>query len=240
MVRIMRPITYAFVFARGGSRGVPGKNIRLLGGKPLIAHSIDIALQSQDIDRVIVSTDSEDIAEVARQYGAEVPFMRPAELAGDDTPEHNAWQHAVREIHKNKDFSKMGIFVSLPATAPFRLLKDVDTCIEKFKEGNADTVIAVSEADSHPWFNMVSMNEADEVNVIVRPDHIITRRQDAPKVYDITTAVYVTTPEFIMRSSSYFDGVVKAVEIPRERALDIDTELDFEFAMFLQKKNALS
>lgn len=120
-----------FVFARGGSKGYPGKNIRKLGGKPLLGRAIQIAQQSKWIDRVVVSTDSEEIAKVARHWGAEVPFLRPSELARDDSPELQAWQHALRYLKARDKAAFPDIFVSLPAIAPFRSVNDIDECVSK-------------------------------------------------------------------------------------------------------------
>ena len=220
-----------FVFARGGSKGVPGKNIRPLDGKPLIAHAIETGLGSKYIKRMIVSTDDPAIAETAREHGAEVPFMRPAELAGDNSPEWLAWRHALEELAKTGE--KMEVFVSLPATAPLRSVKDVDACIELFLEGGADAVVTAKKASRHPAFNMITLDQDENAHLVMSPDKTITRRQDAPAVYDMTTVAYVLRPDFILKADAIFQGRVKAVLVPDERALDIDTELDFAFAEFL-------
>lgn len=224
---------FGFIFARGGSKGVPGKNIRPLAGLPLLAHAINAGQQSGLLDRIIVSTDDEKIAEVAREYGAEVPFMRPAELAGDASPEWLAWQHAITEVGGPDVFD---LFVSLPATSPLRSAEDVINCISLFQIEDCDMVVTCREAGRHPSFNMIKM-DADGVASLVMPlDTAVTRRQDAPVVYDMTTVAYVARPEFIMNHGGTFEGKVRAVVIPDERALDIDTELDFEFAEFLMTK----
>ena len=119
----------AFIFARGGSKGLPGKNIRPLGGKPLIAWSIEHALAVKRIERVIVSTDSEEIAAVARDYGAEVPFIRPAELAQDDSPEWLSWRHALNYLGETTG-ALPEVMVSVPTTAPLRLAIDIENCLD--------------------------------------------------------------------------------------------------------------
>ena len=220
-----------FIFARGGSKGVPGKNIRLLDGKPLIAHAIEIGLGSKFIKRMIVSTDDPNIAETARNYGAETPFMRPPELAGDNSPEWLAWRHALKELERVGE--KVDLFVSLPATAPLRSARDVDACIELFLEGGADAVITAKNASRHPAFNMITLDRDENAHLVMSPDKTITRRQDAPVVYDMTTVAYVLRLDFIFKADAIFQGRVKAVLVPDERALDIDTELDFAFAEFL-------
>jgi N-acylneuraminate cytidylyltransferase len=228
-VRVMK--RYGFIFARGGSKGVPGKNIRPLGGMPLIAHAIRAGQDSGLLDRIIVSTDDPKIAAVAKEYGAEVPFMRPAELARDDAPEWLAWRHAVEAVD---DFD---LFVSLPCTAPLRIAQDVRDCIELYERGGCDMVVTARPAERHPSFNMVTMNGDGYAAIALPPGERITRRQDAPPIYDLTTVCYVTTPDFIKRHEGVFQGRVKAVVIPPERALDIDTEQDFAFAQFLMERN---
>ncbi len=222
---------YGFIFARGGSKGVPGKNIKPLGGIPLIAHSINAAKASGMIDRIIVSTDDQGIADAAIQYGAEVPFMRPAELATDNSPEWSAWRHAIEEIND------CDIFVSLPCTSPLRSGEDIKRCIELYLEGNCDMVITTRKAERHPSFNMVILDDQGYASIAMPMSGTITRRQDAPKIFDMTTVAYVTSPQFIQEHNGAFQGRVKSVEIPAERAVDIDTELDFAFAEFLLERN---
>lgn len=224
----------AFIFARGGSKGLPGKNIRLLGGKPLIAWSIEQALAVKRIGRVIVSTDSDDIAAVARQYGAEVPFMRPSELARDDSPEWLAWRHALNYL-ADTDGGLPEAMLSLPATAPLRITQDIENCLDEFEKGDADMVITVSEAHRSPYFNMVKANSDGSVGLVIPPQSSIARRQDVPTVYDMTTVAYVAAPAFVMSHSAVFEGRVRAVHVPVERAIDIDTLLDFQIAECLLK-----
>ena len=219
----------AFIFARGGSKGLPGKNIRPLNGKPLIVWSIEHALAVKRIDRVIVSTDSDEIAELARQYGAEVPFMRPAELAGDNSPEWLAWRHALNYL-KESTGALPEVMVSVPTTAPLRLPIDIENCLDEYEKGNADMVITVTDAHRSPYFNMVKTNAGGSVGLVNPPQSTIARRQDAPVVYDMATVCYVANPEFVMTHNATFEGKVKAVNIPTERAIDIDTLLDFQIA----------
>ena len=229
----MKQYIVGFIFARGGSQGVPGKNIRLLAGKPLIAYAIETALQSEFINRVVVSTDDEKIAQVAQDFGAEVPFVRPKELARNNSPEWLAWQHAIRTLKEQDKGRKLDVFVSIPPTAPLRATEDIDNAIQTFLASGADIVITVKNASRHPSFNMVTLDEQNCAKLVLPLDKQITRRQDAPPVYDMTTVVYVASPKFIMESKAVFEGRVKAVLIPEERALDIDTELDFKFAEYL-------
>lgn len=219
------------ICARGGSKGVPGKNIRMLGGHPLIAWAIKTALEVEKIDRVIVSTDSEDIAEIAKRYGAEVPFLRPVELAQDTSPEWAVWQHAIRFLHTGQnEFSGL---VVVPTTAPLRNGSDIEKCLNKFENTDADIVITVSESHRNPYFNMVKKDVLGNVGLVIPPQGKVFRRQDVPQVFDMTTVAYVAKPRFVLNSSGIFDGKVRAVHIPIERALDIDTELDLKIASFL-------
>ncbi len=219
----------AFIFARGGSKGLPGKNIRPLCGKPLIAWSIEHALAVNRIARVIVSTDSEEIAAVARDYGAEVPFIRPAELARDDSPEWLAWRHGLNYLCETTG-ALPEVMVSVPATAPLRLALDIENCLNEYEKGDADMVITVSDAHRSPYFNMVKTNEDGTVGLVNLPQSAIARRQDAPVVYDMATVCYVADPAFVMVHNATFEGRVKAVQVPTERAIDIDTLLDFQMA----------
>ena len=228
--------TVAFIFARGGSKGLPGKNIRLLGGKPLIAWSIEHALAVERIDRVIVSTDSDEIAAISKQYGAEVPFIRPADLAMDESPEWLAWRHGLEYL--KEDTGAMPEFmVSLPATAPLRLAIDINSCIDEYEKGSSDMVITVTDAHRSPYFNMVKENPDGTYGLVNSPPLTIERRQDAPMVYDMATVCYVVNSEFVMSRDSIFEGRVRAVHVPIERAIDIDTLLDFQIAEVLLSKS---
>lgn len=222
----------AFIFARGGSKGLPGKNIRPLGGKPLIAWSIEHALAVKRIERVIVSTDSEEIAAVAREYGAEVPFIRPAEFARAASPEWLAWRHALKYL-MDTNGALPEVMVSVPTTAPLRLPLDIENCLDEYEKGDADMVITVTDAHRSPYFNMVKSNVDGTVGLVIPPQSAIARRQDAPAVFDMATVAYVARPEFVMTHNATFDGRVRAVHVPSERAIDIDTLLDFQIAEYL-------
>ena len=223
---------FAFIFARGGSKGLPGKNIRNLGGKPLLAHSIIMAQSIDKISRVFVSTDDQDIADIGVQYGAEI-IKRPPELAQDDSPEWLAWLHAIEWLEKRKEF--FDCFVSLPTTSPLRNKADVLNCIDMLNE-DTDIVVTITNTSRSPYFNMVK-KEAGYVKLAMRTDSNYIRRQDVPIMYDMTTVAYVTRPVFIKKNSKIFDGRVKSVLIPKERAIDIDDELDFKISEILIKEH---
>ena len=225
----------AFIFARGGSKGVKGKNIKPIAGKPLISWSIDMALANERIRRVIVSTDSEEIAAVALQRGAEVPFIRPAELASDESREWDAWRHALIEMEKC-DGQMPKAVVSLPATAPLRQQEDINECLDLFETENPDVVLTITETSHSPWFNMVKQNAEGEVSLLIVKEGDIARRQDAPIVYNLATVCYVVKSNYVMKSENLFEGTTKSVIIPPERAIDIDTPFDFEIAEILLAK----
>jgi CMP-N-acetylneuraminic acid synthetase len=219
------------ICARGGSNGLPGKNIKPLNGVPLIGLSINIAKKINRASRIIVSTDSEEIAATAIEFGAEVPFMRPKELALDDSPEWLAWRHAITYLENQKNEIIDNLIV-LPATAPLRALEDVNNCIDEFEKGDVDSIITVSEAKRSPYFNMIA-NDNNGYSSLVINNNVISRRQDSPKVYDMTTVAYIIKSKFIKNNNGIFEGKVRSVCIPEERAIDIDTILDFKIAEYL-------
>ena len=168
--------------------------MRLLGGKPLIAWSIEHAHAVQRIERVIVSTDCQEIADVARQYGAEVPFMRPKKLALDDSPEWLAWQHALNYLKETEGLLPK-VMVSVPTTAPLRSVIDLNNCLDEYEKGEVDVVVTVTEAFRSPYFNMVKSNSDGTVDLVIPPSTTLTRRQDAPSVYDMAKVAYMARPD---------------------------------------------
>ncbi len=221
--------TFAFIFARGGSKGLPGKNIRLLGGIPLLAHGIRLAQSIDRVERVFVSTDDAAIAAVAREYGAEV-IDRPVELATDTASEWMAWRHAIGHVRVGLGLT-FDTILSLPATSPLRNQDDVLRCLDALCD-EVEAVITVTPSARSPYFNMVS-EDGDGFVRVVLGDSKFQRRQDVPSVYDVTTVAYVTRPDFVLTHSSLFEGRVKAVVVPKERAVDIDDEFDFKVAQAL-------
>lgn len=229
--------TVACIFARAGSKGILNKNIQIFCGKPLISWAIELALQVRQINDVFVSTDSEEIAEIARIAGATVPFIRPLELATDTSPEWHSWQHFIKYLN-DKDGRLPEVFLSLPATSPLRSTIDVENCLNEFKKGRADFVVGITSSQRNPYFNMVKKGENNQVNLVIQQVEKYSRRQVTPEIFDLTTVCYVGKPSTILTKNSIFEGRVAGVEIPRERAIDIDTELDFQIAEFLFKSKA--
>ncbi|KGK23246.1 acylneuraminate cytidylyltransferase [Vibrio navarrensis] len=218
---------YAFIFARGGSKGLPGKNIKPLAGKPLLHYSIDSALAAPSIEQVFVSTDDTEIAQVARKGGA-IVIDRPAELASDTSPEWLSWRHAIEWVRAN--YGDFDGFISLPATAPLRAVSDIENAIQQRMSVGADICISVTPASRSPFFNMVKQTDSGMVELVIKPEGEVARRQDAPAVFDITTVVYATTPEFVLNHYGLFSGNVTSIEVPKERAVDIDDIYDFMLA----------
>lgn len=228
---VAKPYIVGQICARGGSKGVPRKNLRNLAGKPLLAWAIETALQCPSLDRVVVSTEDEEIAGVARRYGAEVPFMRPAELAQDASPEWLVWQHTIRML-RELEGRQPDILVNIAPTSPLRAVEDIEACIATLLEKNADVCITVRPAERSPYFNMVTLTDG-WARLVMQPPQPVTRRQDAPRVFDVTTVAYAARADFVLRAHQLFEGRVCATVVPAERALDIDTELDFLLAEFL-------
>lgn len=225
----------AAIFARGGSKGLPNKNILDFNGRPLIAWAISKAKQIECVDEVIVSTDSVEIAEVAKFYGAAVPFLRPKELSKDDTPEIVAWHHLL-EYLRQRDGSLPAMMLSVPTTAPLRSVGDLERCISLFNSEDADLVVTVTEASRHPDFNMVRILADGEVRLVgSNTADVHARRQTVPLVYDLTTVAYVVRPSFIINRDTIWGGKTRAICVPRERAIDIDNGFDFHLAKLLHR-----
>jgi CMP-N-acetylneuraminic acid synthetase len=221
----------ALICARSGSKGVSEKNIKPLGGIPLICWSIKHAKQVKKISRVIVSTDSEEIAQIARSQGAETPFIRPKEYAQDNTPEWLVWRHMLDYLDCH-NYEIDGLVI-VPPTAPLREVHDINKCINDYENGGVDIVVTVTDAQRNPYFNMVSIDERGYSSLVIPQQDNISRRQDAPEVFDMTTVAYVVRPQFVYDHGGIFEGKVRSVYIPPERALDIDTILDFKIAEYM-------
>jgi len=227
--------TFCFIFARGGSKGIPKKNILPIAGLPLLVHSINLAKNLKEVDKIFVSTDCDEIAGIANKEEVDV-IKRPSELAQDNSSEWSAWQHAVSYVMSS--VGKFDRFLSLPTTAPLRNKIDVENCLRALDE-NVDLVLTMSKAHRSPWFNMVTADESSKVKLIFNESKI-NRRQDAPPCYDLTTVAYLSRPEFIMKSSSMWDGNVRGVEVPYERCIDIDNPIDYLVAKFLMEQGHIS
>lgn len=223
----------ATICCRGGSKGVPGKNIRPLKGKPLIAYTIESAKQSSLIDDVIISTDDVAIAEVAKAYGANVPFMRPADLATDTASKWPVFIHAV-EAYEQLTGKQVDYLVDLDVTVPLKASFDIDGAIKlALEDKNVDVVITGYEPERNPYFNMMEVKENGYAEIVKKAAKPIVRRQDAPAVYSLTPAAYVVKKSALYDYEHWSQARCKIHPIPRERAVDIDTEIDFKIVEFL-------
>lgn len=222
----------AGVFARGGSKGVPNKNLREVGGQTLIARAVSQARQTHFVQRVVCSTDSQAIAAEARKFGAEVPWLRPTELAQDDSREWDAWCHMVRWLN-SQDYHPTYL-MAVPCVAPLRTISDLNACTKLAAESQADVIMAVSDAHKNPWFNMVTISESTgQVRLVNEPAHRIYNRQAAPAVYDVSTVAFIIKCDYLLNATSIYDGETRAVVLPKTHCVDIDTEDDIAYAEFL-------
>jgi len=224
----------AIVPARRRSKSIKNKNIKLLAGKPLISYSIKTALACKKIDKTIVSTDSQKYADIAKKYGAEVPFLRPKKLAKDDTPMIPVLQHAVT-FFENKG-EKIETIILLQPTSPLRRVSDIKFCLQSLRKPETDSVVTVCEVEHNPYSDMVSVNSAGYLKYpLFTTDKPLHRRQDAPLVYRINGAIFAIKRNVLMKGK-IFTNKTRMIKIPVERSSDIDSKNDFEYAEFLIKK----
>lgn len=214
--------TLAVIPARGGSKGIARKNIKPLGGRPLIAWTIEAAARAKHVDRAIVSTEDEEIARVARTCGGDVPFLRPARLAQDDSPGIDPVLHALEEL------PGFDAVVLLQPTSPLRLASDVDACVELAHASNAPAAVSVAACEEHPYW-MYHVDAARRLTPVVdRP--LVTRRQDLPPVFTLNGAVYFARTAFLTQARTFLTPDTVGYVMPRERSLDLDTHLDWDMA----------
>ena len=223
----------ATICCRGGSKGVPGKNIMPLLGKPLIGYTIEAAQQSALIDDLIISTDSEAIADVARSFGACVPFMRPGQLASDTASKWPVFIHAV-ETYERMTGAQVDYLVDLDVTVPLKTPNDIDGAIRMMLNDKlVDVVITGYAPERNPYFNMVEQGPDGYAEIVKKGIKPIVRRQDAPQVYSLSPAAYVVKKSALYQFEHWSKARCKIYQLPRERAIDIDTALDFKIVEFL-------
>ncbi len=225
----------ALIPARGGSKGVPGKNIRPLLGKPLVAWVIEAALKSDYVQRVIVSTDDDKIGSVARKYGADVPFRRPEALAGDDSPTIDTVLHALHWLQENER-ARPDYVLLLQATSPLLLTEDIDGCIDIMaeREDEIDSVVSIRKVEEHPFW-MSTRDEKGLLKPFDVSDNEFTRRQDLPPLYMLNGALYLCKSHIIEEKRTFTPDRTFGYVMPAERSVDIDSEMDFSFAEFLMR-----
>ncbi len=227
-------IVLGLIPARGGSKGVKNKNIRTVHGKPLIGYAVERGLSCSSICHMIVSTDSSEIAEISKKYGAEVPFMRPPELAKDSTPMMPVLEHALKkcEILYN---SNIKCIVLIDATSPLTTTTDLENCINIFEDGDYDAVISASPSKRNPYFNMV-IQENGYIKLASEPEVPITRRQDCPPIYDLNNSIWVFSRKAVLEMKSRIPEKSTIYKMDEDRCVDVDSELDLKILEVLMKE----
>lgn len=220
--------------ARGGSKSVPGKNLRKVAGKPLLGWAIETAKKSKYIDRLILSSEDENIIETAKKYNCEVPFVRPQELAGDTSTTNEVILHALREL------SGFDLVVVLQVTSPLVTSDDIDGCIEKcIDEENIFACVSACEPDKSPYW-MFEM-EDNVLTPVMGEDFLNKRRQDLPNVYIPNGAVFVAYSIWFLKRKSFYSKNTSGYIMPRERSIDLDTEFDFKLLeTYLEHNNLIN
>ena len=219
------------VGARKGSRGVPGKNMRLMCGRPLIDWSLDCLFESELVEHVVVSTDCEDIYRHSLDRGALPIGLRPAHLATDHASKWEVWQHA-QSVTEDL-VGAFGIFLDLDCTSPLRIQDDVTGALDLFHLHSPDMVMSCCTARKNPYFNLVEPDENGALRLSKPLPRPIVARQQAPLVYEHAASTYVVSADYLRKAKSLFEGRVIPYVMPAERCFDIDSELDFRIVQFL-------
>ena len=227
------PYVFGVIPARGGSKGLPGKNLRVLGRLSLIGHAVASAREASSLSRFIISTDDGEITEEGRRHGAEVPFLRPAELATDEAGMVPVLRHAVRWLGVSAGI-RPDLVVTLQPTSPFRTGADIDRTVQKLLEPRADSAQTVTEAAYHPFF--MSTLDGDRAIPLFPDGHKFVRRQDAPPVYQPSGSVYVTRYHVLMEQGRVLGEDNRAVVTGFEASVNIDTEWDFMLAELILRQ----
>jgi CMP-N,N'-diacetyllegionaminic acid synthase len=229
------------ICARGGSKGVKGKNLRMLNGYPLIYYTIKQALNWRLAKRIVVSTDSQEIAGIAKKYGAEVPFIRPAKLAKDSSPKLPVIKHAIEECEKIFQ-EKYDIIMDLDPTSPIRTIKDLNDSLNLFLQKNPENLFSVIQARKNPYFNVVELGKNNCAHLSKRKRSKIVRRQDGPLVYEMNASIYIYSRKFFLnkKNISPIGKNSMIFEMSENSGIDIDREIDFHFIEFLLAKKIIS
>lgn len=217
------------IFARGGSKGLPNKNLLSIAGKSLMQRAYESAFALPFAKEIYCSTDSELIADVARRSGGVVPWLRPAVISTDTSREWDAWVHFVQWQRGCGIYADY--LMTVPLTAPLRTTEDLLRCARVAQETKADVVFGIYESSKNPWFTMVTRDDSNgKVQLVNKPPTRINNRQEAPMVYDVAPNTFIIRCEFLLNAQSIYDGDTRGVELPRENCIDIDTDLDFRIA----------
>jgi CMP-N-acetylneuraminic acid synthetase len=221
---------FALIPARGGSKGIPRKNIRAIAGKPLIAWTIEAGLAAPGVDAVVVSTEDEEIAAVSREWGAQVPFMRPPELAADETPGIAPVLHAIDQL------PAYDAVLLLQPTSPLRSVADIHGILALADESGAPAVVSVCESEDHP--NWMYRLDAGARLAPLLPAPAAARRQDLPPVYALNGAMYFARTAWLREARGFLGDETRGYAMPADRSVDIDTPLDWRVAEMLLKGEA--
>jgi len=221
--------------ARGGSKGLPRKNIRMLAGKPMISWTIESAKMSRLLDQTIVSTEDEEIAEISRLWGVEVPFMRPSTLAQDDSSSASVAIHALEWLIKNAGYQP-DYLVLLQPTSPLRTANDIDMSIELAYEKDAEAVVSVEETHVHPYLTR-QMTKEGKLIEFVECSIPYMRRQVLPKAYFINGAIFIIRSESLIAKKTFYPEGTYGYIMPSERSLQVDTRWDFDLANVIISNN---
>lgn len=222
-IMILGKTVLAIVPARGGSKGIPRKNIKVIAGKPLIAWTIEEAKKSKYIDKLILSSEDEEIINVAKQWGCEVPFIRPLELAQDNTAGIEPVIHAIKAINAKYDYVCL-----LQPTSPLRKTEHIDGCIEKCILNNSDSCVSISEVKKHPYW-MYVLNDTDIIKPFCKEEHAVLR-QELPRLYVLNGAIYMAKADFITTNFGFIDDNTIGYYMDAISSIDIDEYLDFFIA----------
>ncbi|WP_428324956.1 cytidylyltransferase domain-containing protein [Nitrosopumilus sp.] len=221
--------------ARSGSKGVPCKNIRMINGKPLLAYAIESAISSQCFDKIVVSTEEEKIATIAKQYGAEVPFYRPKDLAQDETTSDDVILHVLEELKQQGQ--TFDVVVLRDCTVPFIDENDIQGAIKLFSNSSCDAVFCAIMAHPNPYFGMMEPNEQGFLIPSKVSPLSITRRQNAPVVFDVD-GMFILDVQNFLKTKKISSGKIIPYEISKEHGHMIDFEFDFKVAELLMKEKS--
>ncbi|MEE4016078.1 acylneuraminate cytidylyltransferase family protein [Roseibium sp. FZY0029] len=223
------------ICARGGSKGVPGKNLRPLLGKPLLVYTLDQARAANCFDAIVVSSDDEAILKCASDWGVDVSVLRPDEMANDTAAKSPAIKHCIQTAETALGIS-FDMMVDLDATSPLRDPSDINNAIDLLLNGDCDNVISVTPSRKSPYFNLVELNKDGFAYLSKRLETPIVRRQDSPKCFDINGSVYAWTREAFFSGPSALSSRTLLYSMPEERSIDIDTEVDWIIVRTLMEK----
>ncbi|MCT4626533.1 acylneuraminate cytidylyltransferase family protein [Halodesulfovibrio sp.] len=234
----MAEVILCTICARGGSKGVPNKNIRLLAGKPLLAHTVEQAIETDLFEEIAFSSDSSTYLEAAKEAGASVLIKRPAELATDSSGKLAAIRHCVEKVEEQLN-KRVDIVVDLDCTSPLRLSSDIAASINLLRERGIGNVITGAPARRSPYFNLVERTEAGGIDLAKKSDTPFLRRQDTPECYDMNASIYVWRRDVLMEKDGLFHEDTDIYVMPEERSIDIDCEMDFDIvSMLLERRSA--